>query len=248
MGVTLTVLGCTGSYPGPEGACSGYLLRSDDQAVVFDLGPGTMAALQRHMDLGELTAVVLSHHHPDHWTDLGVLRTAWRYGLGRAGLTVVGTAQGRDLADRLADGHLAPTIDWIDVDDGDEVKLGTWNLTFSATDHYVPTLAVRVDLQGRSFAYSADTGPGWSPEALGDDLDVLLCEATMLDEERTGDRAELLHLTATEAGRLARKVGVERLLVTHLPVGADPAAYRAEAGEAFGGPVEVVHQDAVYDL
>src|SRR5581483_215884 len=66
----LTVLGCSGSYPGPAQACSGYLLRCQGTVIWLDAGSGTLANLQRHVGLAEVDAVVLTHEHPDHWSDI----------------------------------------------------------------------------------------------------------------------------------------------------------------------------------
>lgn len=245
-GLRLTVLGCSGSFPGPEEACSGYLLRAGAHVVMLDAGPGTVAALQRHVGMEELTALVLSHHHPDHWSDLGVLRVALRYGLEVEGLAVYGTAETRAIAQHLVGHPLEPTLVWHTVADGDEVDLGGFRMRFSATDHYVETLAVRVDAAGRTLAYSADTGPGWSFSSLGPGLGAALCEATLLDHERVGVDEAVLHLSVGEAGRMAREAGVERLLLTHQQPGADREAYRREAEAAFGAPVELVEPHATY--
>jgi ribonuclease BN (tRNA processing enzyme) len=242
----ITVLGCTGSYPGPDGACSGYLIRAGGEVVMVDAGPGTVSALQRHVELADVTAVFLSHHHPDHWTDLGVLRTAWRWGLEREHLQVFGTAETRRLAEQVTEG-LAPTIDWHDIGDGDEVSVGDLSVRCSRTDHYVPTMALRFEADGRSVAYSADTGPGWSLSAFGRPVGGALCEATLLEAQRMGDGETVLHLTAADAGRMAHQAGVDRLLLTHLPAGADGEDHRAEAAEHFGGPVDVVAQHVTYD-
>jgi ribonuclease BN (tRNA processing enzyme) len=247
-GLDLTILGCTGSYPGPGTACSGYLVRGGGEVVLVDAGPGTVANLQRHADLGDLTGVVLSHHHPDHWSDLGVLRTAWRYGLGREHLRVVGTETTHDLAVHLAGHDLAPTFDWTTTHDGAVVELGELRLTFSRTEHYVETFAIRIDHGDRSIAYSADTGPAWTFDALGSGIDVALCEATLLDDERAGVDEVILHLSAGEAARMAKACGIPRLLLTHLPPGADREAYRVEAEAAFGDGVEVVSEGASYTV
>ena len=77
---TLTVLGCDGSWPGPGGAGSGYLVRICDTAVVLDAGPGTFAILQEVIDPSEVDAVVISHHHHDHWTDLFAMDAHARFG------------------------------------------------------------------------------------------------------------------------------------------------------------------------
>ncbi|MGH3539116.1 MAG: MBL fold metallo-hydrolase, partial [Pseudonocardiaceae bacterium] len=66
----LTVLGCSGSVPGPESPASGYLLRAGDTSVLLDLGNGTFGALQRYLDPFTLDGLILSHLHPDHCADI----------------------------------------------------------------------------------------------------------------------------------------------------------------------------------
>ncbi len=244
--LSLTILGCSGSYPGPGEACSGYLVQAGQTNVVIDMGPGTLANLQRHIDIGAIDAVILTHRHPDHWTDLAGLSVAWKYALNREGLLVYGTAETRTLADELTSG-LDPTITWIDSADHMVVEIGALRATFARTDHYVETMAVRIDSvsTGQSLAYSADTGPDWSFASLGIGIDLALCEATNLAiDEGMG----VLHLSARQAGVMTKAAGVPRLVLTHLWPEGDPEDYRAEAAEAFGGPVEIAMTNERYEL
>jgi ribonuclease BN (tRNA processing enzyme) len=244
VGLSVTVLGCTGSYPGAGEACSGYLVQGGGVNVMVDAGPGSVANLQRHVSLSELDAVVLSHSHADHWSDFMVVKTAWKYGLGRERVPVLGTAENRSMVEAVAHSALAPTIDWQIIDDGIETAIGGLHLSFSKTDHYVETMAVRVESDGSNLAYSADTGPGWSFTAFGAPIGLALCEATY---ETDAEAEGILHLSATQAGSLARTANAERLVLTHLQTGADAAAYRRRAEEAFGGPVEVARLGARYE-
>ncbi len=232
----LTVLGCSGTYAGPGGACSGYLVRGGGVTVVVDLGAGTLANLQRHRAPAAVDAVVLSHEHPDHWLDLPLLRNALRYVLGAPdrALPVYGTAGTRALAATVI-GELAPTLDWHTVGDGAEVEVGGLRLLWGATDHPVETLALRVDAGPRPLLYSADTGPAWAPGALGAGVATFVCEASLTAAEE----GTVQHLSAAQAGALARDAGVGRLVLTHLVPGLDPEAQRAAAAGAYGGPVEV---------
>lgn len=242
MGValTVTVLGCSGSYPGPGGACSGYLVRGAGVTVWLDAGSGTLANLQRHVGLADVDAVVLSHEHPDHWSDLEGYRVACAYVIEHTGVPVYAPAglDGRVSADPV------PAFEWHVVADGDAVSIGGLDLRFSRTDHPPETLAVRVDGDGRCLAYSADTGPGWSISDLGAGIDLALCEATYLaDREGTAG-----HLSARQAGAMGRQAGVSRLLLTHVWPTVDPEASRAEAEAAYGRPVEMARMHETYDV
>jgi ribonuclease BN (tRNA processing enzyme) len=230
-GLSLVVIGCDGSWTGPGGAGSGYLVTSGTTRVLMDAGPGTFANLQRRVDPGTIDAVILSHRHPDHWTDLYSIATHAQ--LAQAGRSVPVYAPA-GLAERA---HLetSPVIAFHEVTDGNSVHIGSLTCTFHRTDHPVETLAVRIDGGGRALGYSADTGPAWSLAELGTDLDLVLCEATYTcDHEGTSH-----HMSGRQAGNQARAAGTRRLVVTHRWPSVSASALEVEATLAFGSPVEV---------
>ncbi len=240
MGLSVTVLGCSGSYPGPGNACSGYLVRGGGATLWLDAGSGTLSNLQRHVGLADVDAVVLSHEHPDHWGDIEGYRVACAYVIGRSDVPVYAPAGLR----RHLFSDFEPAFAWHDVAAGDRLEIGPLNLCFSRTDHPPETLAVRVDVDGRSLAYSADTGPGWSFEALGSGIDLALCESTYLAEhEGKGG-----HLSARQAASMARQAQVGRLLLTHLWPTIDPEQARHEAEDAYGAPVELARMHEEYEV
>lgn len=242
MGLTLTVLGCSGSYADRDGACSGYLVRSGATAVWLDAGNGTLANLQRHLALEAITAVVLSHEHPDHWADLEGLHVWARYRADRRGLPVFAPA---GLKKVTYHEDYSPWLVWHDVTDGDRVEVGELALTFSRTDHGPETLAVRVEGGGRALGYSADSGPGWALEALGTGLDLAVCEATFLSEL---EGAVAGHMSARQAGATAAAAGARRLVLTHVWPGTDLVAVAREGAEAFGAAVAVARPHDTYEV
>ena len=239
--LSLTVLGCSGTYAGAGDACSGYLVRHRGAAVMLDAGPGTLARLQEHIGIDGLRALVLSHVHPDHWLDVPILRNVLAYVTQTSGLAVYAPAEVGEMADHLFEGRHT-TFDWTDVTAGDEVQIDSLRLTFSRTDHPPETLAVRVAASDRALGYSADTGPGWSMAEFGEPVDLALWEATFCGQAPEGAH----HSSAADTGRLAAESGVGRLVLTHLLPGTDAAQSQREAAEAFGGPVEVARPGATF--
>ena len=236
MGLTLTVLGCDGSYAGPGGACSGYLLSYGQTHVWLDCGPGTLANLQEHVSLHDLTALVVSHSHPDHMGELAVARNALGYYFDRTAVPLYGTSDTRERLLVAKGGRIDEVFAWNTITDRSEFDVGDLHFRCVVTDHPVETLALRVDTpDGTTFAYTSDTGSAWSVESLGSDIDLLLCEATF-PEDQAG---EFAHLTASEAGAAARTAGVHRLVLTHLLPGADHALARKEGARTFGADVEI---------
>jgi ribonuclease BN (tRNA processing enzyme) len=233
VGLSVTILGCSGSYPGPDRAASGYLVRTDTTAVWLDCGPGTFSALQHVIDPTAIDAIVLSHAHVDHWLDITSARTAYAYFLHRQNIPVYGTAETERYLRPLI-GHGDRTLAWTTIDASTSLRIGDLDLSFARTDHPPETLAVRVDHNGRSLAYSADTGPRWSMTALGEGIDLALIEAS-LTIEREG---AFEHLSGRQAGAMAREAGAARLVITHVVPGVDVEHQRRDAEAAFGGPVE----------
>ena len=74
------VLGSSGGWPGPGRPCSGYLLTEGPTRVLLDAGAGTLAELLCHRTVAELDAIWISHLHPDHCSDLGLVRNLLAYG------------------------------------------------------------------------------------------------------------------------------------------------------------------------
>ena len=228
--MSLTVLGCDGSWPGPGGAGSGYLVSCGGTRLLLDAGPGTFANLQRVIDPGAVDAVILSHHHSDHWTDLHGMTTHARFALGRSAIPVYAPAT---LVERT-DLRGSPVLAWHLVGGGDTVVLGALAVAFHRTDHVAETLAVRIDGGGRSLGYSADTGPDWPLAQLGTGLDLVLAEATYtVDHEGIAG-----HMSGRQAGDQARRAGVARLVITHRWPTVDARTVADEASRAFGRPVE----------
>jgi ribonuclease BN (tRNA processing enzyme) len=231
--VELTVLGCSGSFGAPAGgACSGYLVRAGAQTFWLDCGNGTFTNLQQHANPADLTAVIITHSHPDHCVDLYGLHVLNKYGLERVGLPVY-APEGVEKQLEVLVGEWTDTFDWRMVGDGDRVEMDDVALCFSRTDHPPPTNAVEIAHEGKRLVYTADTGPGWSCEAFGPGADLVLSEATYQHD----DIRAPIHLSARQAGESAHAARARHLMLTHLWPAVDPIASVEEGSEAFGKAV-----------
>jgi len=233
--VELTVLGCSGSYGAPSGgACSGYLVRAGESVIWMDCGNGTFANLQQHANPADLTAVVITHAHPDHCVDIYGLHVLYKYGLERNCLPVYAPEGVERTLEGLV-GTWTDTFDWKLVGDGDRAEIADTRLRFSRTDHPLPTLAVELAHAGKRLVYTADTGPGWSVDAFPGGADLVLSEATYQHD----DIRAPIHLSARQAGEAARAANARHLMLTHLWPTIDPVASVEEGSEAFGHAVSL---------
>jgi ribonuclease BN (tRNA processing enzyme) len=252
--VKLTVLGCSGSVPGPNSPASGYLVEAEGYRLVLDMGHGTFGALQRFVRPTDVDAVVISHLHADHCIDLTAYIVALRYGgdgYRRTGpearIPIVGVPGTRDRLEAAYD-PLARKLNLHEIfafATPAAGELGPFRVSYAQMNHPAPTNAIRIEHDGRSLVYSADTGESDALVELAGAADVLLCEASVgVDEEFVPD----LHLTGRMAGEHAAKAGVERLIVTHVPPWNSPQLSCEEAASAFDGEVELAYPGAEFTI
>jgi ribonuclease BN (tRNA processing enzyme) len=258
--VRLTVLGCSGSGPGPTSPASGYLVTAGDVRLLLDLGNGSFGPLQRHLDPWEVDAVALSHLHADHCADMTNLVVHRRYHpTPPAAVARLPVYAPDDAPDRLAAAYAASREEWASTDLSDVLdfrtvagkgRIGEVTLQATPVEHPVPAYAMRVENEGASLVYSGDTGPCPGLVELARGADVFLCEASWphVAPGRWTEPPPGLHMSGRQAGEHAKAAGVGRLLLTHVPVWSDAAALLAEARETFDGPVELVAADATYEV
>jgi ribonuclease BN (tRNA processing enzyme) len=249
--VKVTVLGCSGSVPGPDSAASGYLIEAEGYRLLLDLGHGAFGALQRFVQPTDVDAIVISHLHPDHCIDLTAYIVALRYGgagfrSGPAGrIPLIGVPGTRDRLEAAYD-PLARKLslhELFSFATPTETELGPFRMSYAPMNHPTPTNAVRIQYQDRSLVYSADTGESDELVKLARAADVLLCEASVgPDEVLVPD----LHLTGRQAGEHADRAGVDRLIVTHVPPWNSRQVACDEAAGAFQGPIEAAFPGAEY--
>jgi ribonuclease BN (tRNA processing enzyme) len=244
----LTVLGCAGSFPGPDSACSAYLVEAEGFRLLVDFGTGALSALQRYASLTSIDAILLSHLHADHVLDACSYVVVRRYApdgpYPPLPIYAPAGASGR-LAAAYGEGLLDDVYQFHELSPG-RLNVGPFAVQAERVNHPVETYGLRLEHDGRVLAYSADTAPCEALHRLAHNADLFLCEASYQDgEENPPD----LHLTGRDAGEAATKAGASRLLLTHLVAAWGSEANAVEsASAAFHGPVEVARAGARYEV
>ena len=240
----LIALGTSASFPAAGGACSGYLVRHDSTELLLDCGTGVLSRLQQETTVRALTAIVISHFHPDHYIDLVPMRYGLHYGIeapfrpklylppgGIALLERIGIGL------RNAPSYFSNAFDLHEYDPESALRLGSLSLTFQRTTHDEPTWAIAVNDGEHRFVYTADTRESDEVDRFASGADLLLCEATYPDDLDTIPSHN--HLTSRQAGELAQRAGAARLVLTHFWPGIELSRYAADAATAFSGPIEL---------
>lgn len=234
--INVTIIGWWGAYPDAGDATSGYLLQSGACNILLECGSGILAQVQNFIKLERIDAVVVSHYHADHVADLQCLQYASRIlmDLGRRGrpLDVYGHAE---------DHHFA-SLGYLDyspahaVKPGSPLNLGDATITFWPNIHPDPCYSMRIENTRATLVYIADTEwyDGLTDIARGADL--LICESSLYNAYKNAVPG---HLTAGEAGRIARQGQVKQLVLSHLPHFGNHRDLVAQAAESFKGPIEL---------
>jgi ribonuclease BN (tRNA processing enzyme) len=252
--VLLTVLGCSGSVPGPGAAASGYLLEAEGFTLGIELGSGTLAQLQLARSPFDLDALLFSHLHPDHCADLSPLTVLRRYHpqrpAGRLAVYAPSEAPSRFVAAYSPDTQDRAITDLSDTYDFTAlaprtVHIGPFAVTAAPAAHPCEAYAFRITHDATTVAYTGDTGWSDAVTTLARDADVLLSEASWT---HSADRPPDLHLSGVEAGRLASVAGAGRLLITHVTPWTSVDDVLTEAKGEFAGEITRVRQGEAYRL
>ena len=233
----LKILGNNGPYPAPGGACSGYLLTSDsgDTRILIDCGTGVLNRLMAECPLDDLDAVVLSHLHYDHMSDMLPMQYALQLNPRQKPLPVYAPDEHEGVYALL-------DCPYYDLWPAEDVTIGEMRVTFTPARHPVPTNAICVQCDGQRFVFTGDSNQDALLELFCEGADLLLadCGFASADYKFTAP-----HLSAELCGRLAKNTHAKQLLLTHLNPKYDPEMLLSEARQEFPG-AELARLGEVY--
>ncbi len=237
----VTIVGCSGSFPGPDSPASSYLFEAEGFRLLVDLGNGALGPLQRYAGLDQIDAICLSHLHADHCLDMcayQVFRT-YRPEGPLPPIPVYGPAGAAPRLDRATAVELASPMsvvfDFVALSPGTR-EIGPFRVVTDHMNHPVETFGFRIEHGGRAIAYSADTGLSEPLVRLGRNADVMICEASFPD---VPDLPPDLHLTAAQAAEHAVRAQAGQLILTHLVPWTDQDHALEQAAAVYRGPLSL---------
>ncbi len=238
----LTVLGSGMPLSGAERACSGYLIESQGNFVVLDLGSGTLQNMKKIVLPSKPSALFFSHFsHADHVADLPAFFHARK---------MICTEMPNEARQLNMFGHNGfesfvkkvlelfpgfaklPFPVWVEEMQYSSKKIFGFTVKSKPVKHAEDSIGFRIEAEGKVIAYSGDTEYCDEIIDLGQNADLLVLECSFPGTEKHEG-----HLNASECGEIAKKANARRLLLTHFYPEAEKEDVKAQAAKAFDGEI-----------
>ncbi|WP_433748727.1 MBL fold metallo-hydrolase [Falsibacillus pallidus] len=231
----LTIIGHWGGYPKQNEASTGYLLTYEGYHLLIDCGSAVLSQLQNYIQPEMVDAAIISHYHPDHIADIGVLQHALLInkflGKNNRNLSIYGHTEDEQAFLGLSFRDVTTGVAY---DPSQPLNIGPFTIKFLKTIHPVPCYAMCIEAGGKKLVYTADSSFQESFIQFSENADVLLCECNFYGEM---DGSSAGHMNSRDAGNIAAKAEVSKLILTHLPQYGDLNQLADEASEIFRGEV-----------
>lgn len=240
----VTVVGFWGGYPAEDGATSAYIVEKDGFTLMLDFGSGALSKLQKYKNVTDIDAVILSHYHADHVSDIGVLQHALivhHYVKGyNQPLPIYAHRETETAFSDLSDDFTTG----IAYDPNEVLKIGPFFIRFLRTKHSVPCYGMRITDGEHTVVYTADSAfqEAWIPFSL--DADLLITDCNFYAGQEAAPSG---HMTSEQGARIAKDAKVSHLLLSHLPQFGDREQLVIEAESVFSGVVELAKEGLVWE-
>lgn len=219
----IVILGSGTTVPLTERASPSVAIFVEDQFLLIDIGPGTVRQLARAgLNHEDIDYIGISHFHPDHTADLIHFIFATRHPpilKKRKPFTVIGPKGFNEFLKLLK----RPYGSWLDLPAGlmkieeldtgekDKREFDAFTVLSAPVNHTPQSIGLRIeDTAGRVIVYSGDTGYCEGIVDLATGADLLILESSFPEGKEVQG-----HLTPSQAGDIAARSGIKRLLLTH---------------------------------
>ncbi|EUJ19841.1 MBL fold metallo-hydrolase [Listeria aquatica] len=232
----LTVFGHWGGYPKANDGTSSYLLEEDGFKLLVDIGASAVSIMQNYLDPDTIDAAIISHYHPDHVADLGILQHVRLLSPNQEKPPVL-PVYGHKEDDRgFSYLEMEGVTKAHEYRENEVLTVGPFTISFLKTIHPVPCYAMRIEANGKVLVYTADSAYQESFIPFAKEADLLITDTNFFKEMAGKSK---VHMASVEVGKLAQQANVKSLLLSHLPQVGDLEKLKQEASEVYSGPVEI---------
>jgi len=250
----VTILGTAAACPGAGEACSGFLVENEEATVLVESGTGVLNRLQKYHQLTDVSDIVISHIHADHFLDLIPYRYALCYGIEnqdipkpRLHLPPGGTEALKKVTAPFGETNtfFEDAFEVSEYSTEEPLILGGLSYQFIPVYHYIPAYGITIT-GSKKLAYSSDTGPCENLIRVARDSELLICNTGACLESKRNESWG--HLTPEQSGQVAEEAGVKRLLLTHMWSTCSRSGCLEKARKEFNGLIELAEPYRNYEL
>jgi len=207
-------------------ATGGLYLISDSTRVHIDPGPGSLIRLKEAgLDPTKTNAIIVTHCHPDHYTDAEVLIEAMTHGCKkRRGLLAASDSvlKGHQtLGPAVSDYHASKPAEVKALKPGDSFRIDDLKIRATKTFHSDPSaIGLRIESKDGVISMTGDTS--LKEEVFKEHMG---CDVLVLSVTRPLQARIPHHLATEDAAEIAKAVKPKLALLTHFGmrfIGANP--------------------------
>ena len=231
----LKVLGTQSPYCTPGHNCPGFLIVDGNTKILLDSGSGSHSMLSYPDDLQNLS-IILSHLHRDHYNDIFNMQYAsfvfYNQNRISSPINIYLPSSPESIHNDIL-GEENAFASYSDIDENSKLQIGNLSIEFCRTDHQVETYAMRLTDGKHSIVYTSDTSFSCKDKIVNfaKDSDLIICESSLLTSY--GFPEINSHLTAKQAGIIAKEAHSKGLILTHFWPEEDITKYVNEAKLEF---------------
>lgn len=231
----LKVLGTQSPYNTKRHNCPGFLIQEAENLLMLDCGSGNHKMLKYPKDLQNLS-IIISHLHRDHYNDIYNLQYASSVFHNQKRLDKpinIYLPQSPSAINEDIRAESNSFANYHEISENTKIDIGSMEITFCKTDHSVETYAIKITSRGKSIVYTSDTSFSARNKIVefAKGADLLICESSLL--EKYGFPEISSHLTARQAGIIAKEAKVKKLMLTHFWPEEKTKQYVKEAKKEF---------------
>jgi len=242
----IIILGSGTGIPYKKRGAPGILINSNKHWMLMDVGSGTISKLAKlGIDYKNIDFLLFSHLHPDHTLDLVSFLFALNYTPSytrNKKLEIVGPTGLKEFIQKLQNIYpwIVPKSYSLIINEVTNSKLSfnDFKLQSRSVEHDIPSIAFRLSDDHNSAVISGDTGYCDGIIQISKNADLLILEASFPIKKYSTKN----HLTAKEAGKIARITNVKNLVLKHLYPICDTYDMKSLSSKEFDGNI-IISED-----